>query len=147
MRIVRGLLILTALGAAAAGAWFYFAQEPPPDARLACHYGAYDLSGGGVAARPMSFVGAALFQWVNPKAWTMALTAVSAYTVPANYVPSLAALVLVFAIVNVPVVAGWTLFGTGVRSLLADAGTARIVNVIMAALLVLSILPMALARA
>lgn len=50
MRTVRGLLILTALGAAAAGAWFYFAQELPPDPRLACHYGAYDLSGGGVAA-------------------------------------------------------------------------------------------------
>ena len=36
------------------------------------------------AGTPITFIQAALFQWVNPKAWTMALTAISAYTPDSN---------------------------------------------------------------
>ena len=94
------------------------------------------------ATRPLSFLGAALFQWVNPKAWTMALTSVSAYTVPANYLPSLVAMALVFGFICLPVTGVWTLFGIGLRRLLADPVRLRMFNIGMAVLLVASIAPM-----
>ena len=93
-------------------------------------------------ARPLSFLGAALFQWVNPKAWTMALTSVGAYTVPANYLPSLVAMALVFGVICLPVTGVWTLFGIGLRRLLADPVKLRIFNAGMGVLLVASIAPM-----
>ena len=45
-RILLGLVLVAIAGGA--GAYFYF-KAPVPDARLACYYGAYDLSAGGIA--------------------------------------------------------------------------------------------------
>jgi threonine/homoserine/homoserine lactone efflux protein len=92
-------------------------------------------------AKPMTFLQAAAFQWVNPKAWTMSLTAMSAYTVPSQYFVSVAVVALVFAIVNLPTVSSWTLFGVGLRRLLADPVRVRIFNICMALLLVASLWP------
>jgi threonine/homoserine/homoserine lactone efflux protein len=94
-----------------------------------------------VTGQPMSFLGACAFQWVNPKAWTMALGAISAYTVAADYTRSLIIVGLVFTIVNLPTVSLWTLFGTVLRRWLTDPTKVRIFNISMALLLVASLVP------
>jgi threonine/homoserine/homoserine lactone efflux protein len=89
-------------------------------------------------ARPMTFLQAAAFQWVNPKAWAMALGAV------ANYlpVPSLAGLLTVaavFAAVNLPSVSVWAAAGQRLRRWLDAPARLRAFNWTMAGLLVLSL--------
>ena len=97
--------------------------------------------GASSSGTPMSFLQAALFQWVNPKAWAMALTATAAYTVLGTYVPSLMAMAIIFGIVNFPSVGIWTLFGVGLRQMLQDPVKVRVFNIVMALLLVASMLP------
>jgi threonine/homoserine/homoserine lactone efflux protein len=94
--------------------------------------------------QPMSFLGACAFQWVNPKAWTMALGAISAYTVASDYTKSLVIVGLVFTVVNLPTVSLWTLFGTVLRRWLTDPTKVRIFNIAMALLLVASLAPIIL---
>lgn len=73
------------------------------------------------AAKPISFVQAALFQFANPKAWVMVVTAVAAYTTPGpDYVPSLLLLMGVFFVVMLPCSATWLSFGAGLKRLLKD---------------------------
>ena len=91
--------------------------------------------------QPMTFVQAALFQWVNPKAWTMALTAVSAYTLPAHPVMSLLVVAAVFGAINLPSVGSWTLLGTQLRRFLNDPVRLRVFNVTMALILVATLYP------
>lgn len=91
---------------------------------------------------PMSFMSAAAFQWINPKAWVMALGAFSTY-IPATsgfWIVALAA--GVFAVINLPSVGLWALFGAKVRHLLKVERNLRIFNYGMALLLVLSLYPM-----
>lgn len=95
---------------------------------------------GRAAGRPMTFLQAAAFQWVNPKAWAMALGAVAAY-VPEPSVGAYAAVAVVFAGVNLPSVAVWAAAGQGVRRWLDRPGRLRLFNWGMAALLVLSLWP------
>ena len=93
-------------------------------------------------ARPLGFAGAALFQWVNPKAWVMALAAMAAYTSADNYTWSILVVGIVFTAVNLPSVSAWAGFGTALRSWLADPRRLRSFNIAMGVLLVLSLWPM-----
>ena len=93
------------------------------------------------AGRPMTFVAAAAFQWVNPKAWVMAISAIATYTLPANYLWSLLLVSLVFVVVNTPSMVSWVLFGTGLKRYLSDPRHLRVFNVMMAVLLVASLAP------
>jgi threonine/homoserine/homoserine lactone efflux protein len=95
---------------------------------------------GRAAGRPMTFLQAAAFQWVNPKAWAMALGAVAAY-VPAPSVGAYALVAVVFAGVNLPSVAVWAAAGQGLRRWLDGPGRLRLFNWGMAALLVASLWP------
>ncbi len=95
---------------------------------------------GKAAARPMTFLQAAAFQWVNPKAWAMALGAVAAY-VPVPSVGAYLTVALVFASVNLPSVAIWAGAGQAVRRWLEGPGRLRVFNWTMAVLLVLSLWP------
>lgn len=92
-------------------------------------------------ARPMTFIEAALFQWVNPKAWTMALTAVSAYTVQSSPVVSLLVVAAVFGLINLPCTSSWALMGVQLRRFLDDPVKLRAFNVTAAVLLVASLWP------
>jgi threonine/homoserine/homoserine lactone efflux protein len=95
---------------------------------------------GRVKPQPMTFLQAAAFQWVNPKAWAMALGAVSAYVVePSPY--AYAAVAGAFACVNLPSVAVWAGAGQAVRRWLDGPGRLRAFNWGMAGLLVLSLWP------
>jgi threonine/homoserine/homoserine lactone efflux protein len=97
---------------------------------------------GKIAGAPMSFLQAALFQWVNPKAWVMAVTAIAAYTLPDDYFRSVLLVSIVFGLVNLPSVSTWALFGTGLKHVLNEPRVFRAFNVTMAALLVLSLAPL-----
>ena len=93
-------------------------------------------------ARPMRFIEAALFQWVNPKAWAMGLTAMTAYTVPDPFWFSIFVVAGVFGVINLPCIAIWAGFGVALRGFLADPLRLRLFNGAMAALLLLSSLPL-----
>ena len=91
-------------------------------------------------ARPVTFLQAALFQWVNPKAWAMAITAVTAYA-PARTPWAIVGVAVIFGLVNVPSVGTWTLLGQGMRRFLTSPGRRRAFNVTMAVLLLASLWP------
>jgi len=95
---------------------------------------------GRVAGSPMTLVQAAAFQWVNPKAWAMALGAVSAYS-GAGDITSVLLVVLVFSLVNLPSIAVWVLAGEALRRVLTNPDRLALFNWTMAALLVLSLWP------
>lgn len=92
-------------------------------------------------AKPFSFLQACLFQWVNPKAWTMALMSVTAY-VPADH-PMLGLLVVaaVFGTINLPTVGLWAFLGMQMRQFLHDPVKLRAFNVIAALTLLASLYP------
>ncbi|MBL8806259.1 MAG: LysE family translocator [Rhodospirillales bacterium] len=92
-------------------------------------------------ARPMTFVQAAAFQWVNPKAWAMALSAIAAYTIAESHLASLAVVAATFGLVNLPTIALWAMFGVWLRRSLSDPRNVRRFNWTMAALLVASLVP------
>jgi threonine/homoserine/homoserine lactone efflux protein len=90
--------------------------------------------------RPFTFLEAAAFQWVNPKAWAMALTAVSVYA-PGQTVAAVLIVAAAFAAVNLPSVSVWTALGTQLRRWLTTATRLRRFNLAMAVLLILSLWP------
>jgi threonine/homoserine/homoserine lactone efflux protein len=92
--------------------------------------------------RPMRFVEAAAFQWVNPKAWVLAVTSMAFYTNPERPFLSVALVVVVFTLVNLPSVSCWAGFGMALRGFLADPIRLRWFNVGMGALLVATLWPM-----
>jgi threonine/homoserine/homoserine lactone efflux protein len=92
---------------------------------------------------PMSFVQAAAFQWVNPKAWTMALTAITVYA-PDQSLASILVVTLIFGLVNLPSISAWTILGLQMRRFLTNLTRLRAFNWTMAALLVASLYPVLL---
>ena len=94
---------------------------------------------GKVRARPMTFWQAAAFQWVNPKAWAMALGAISSYA--QGGIGAVLVVCAVFACVNLPSVSVWALAGEKLRAALSDPRRLALFNWTMAALLVGSLWP------
>jgi threonine/homoserine/homoserine lactone efflux protein len=91
-------------------------------------------------ARPLTFLQAAGFQWVNPKAWSMALGAITLYAAGRD-LPSILWIAGTFAALGTLSALTWVTVGTAVRRLLAEARRLRLFNRVMAALLVASMLP------
>jgi threonine/homoserine/homoserine lactone efflux protein len=94
----------------------------------------------GATARPMTFLQACAFQWVNPKAWSMAVTATTVYVADG----SLTAIILasaVFGLVNLPSVSLWVVAGQALRRFLTNPARLRAFNWTMAGLLVASLWP------
>ena len=91
--------------------------------------------------KPLSFLQAASFQWVNPKAWTMGLTAVTAYIPPIDPLLGLALVVVIFGIVCVPSVIIWTLLGVQLKRFLNDPVRLRRFNIVTGCLLAGSLYP------
>ncbi len=92
--------------------------------------------------RPMSFLAAAAFQWVNPKAWVMAIGAITTYTPADGYFANVCVIAVLFAVVNLPSVCVWVGCGTALRSVLQDRRWLMLFNGLMAILLVASLYPM-----
>lgn len=118
----------------AGGAWLLWlawkiANAPPP--------------GEAEARPPLGFLGAAAFQWVNPKAWMIVLAALPAFTTPGQPIlPQAVTVALVFALVSMPCLLFWAWLGRAARRLLGDGARLRAFNWSMAALLVLSLAPL-----
>jgi threonine/homoserine/homoserine lactone efflux protein len=93
------------------------------------------------ASQPISFLGAAAFQWVNPKAWIMAIGYFS------NYMPTDASLMFVvltcmmFSAINFPSVGLWVWLGAKLELYLQSDSVRRIFNGTMAVLLIASMVP------
>jgi threonine/homoserine/homoserine lactone efflux protein len=96
----------------------------------------------GRESRPMTFLEAAAFQWVNPKAWMMAVTAMAIYTSPQAPVVSIFLVALAFTLVNFPSVSVWAGFGVAMRGFLADPVRLKWFNIAMGLLLAASLWPM-----
>jgi len=90
--------------------------------------------------KPFTFLQAAAFQWVNPKAWTMALTAMTLYA-PDRSLWAILVVTTVFGLINLPSVSLWTLVGQKMQILLTSRIRLRIFNITMAVLLVGSLIP------
>jgi threonine/homoserine/homoserine lactone efflux protein len=94
------------------------------------------------APKPLTFIQAAAFQWVNGKGWVVALSAVATYTVVDSTLPlQIGALSAISLIITVGSVCCWTLFGALLRQYLHTPARRRVFNYSMAALLVASIIP------
>ena len=95
----------------------------------------------GVAGgKPFTYLQAAAFQWVNPKAWAMAMGAISAYAGDGGF-GAVLTIAVVFAAVNLPSVSLWAALGEVVRHWLQSPARLRAFNWTMAALLVASLIP------
>ena len=90
--------------------------------------------------KPMTFIQAALFQWVNPKAWQMALTAITLYA-PDRSLLSIVLVGVVFGMVNLPSVSTWTVLGQQLRRILSSRRRLIVFNYSMALLLVATLVP------
>lgn len=92
--------------------------------------------------QPMTFLEAAAFQWLNPKAWAMALGAATTYTPEGSGSPTVLILAGTFMLVGAPCSAAWAGFGQGLRRFLDRPAILRAFNVTMAVLLVASLYPL-----
>jgi len=87
------------------------------------------------SGKPFTFLQAAAFQWVNPKAWAMALTAVTVYA-PTQELAVIAVVAGVFSAVNLPSVTFWAVLGQQTQRILTNHRRLQAFNISMAALLV-----------
>lgn len=99
---------------------------------------------GNELAQPIGFIQAAMFQWVNPKAWAVALIVTVSYTRPGNFLSSLVSLIALFAVVNLPSISVWALSGAALRQSLSKGRRIAVFNLTMALLLVASMIPVLL---
>ncbi len=110
--------------------------------KIATAKGIGTKAGGDTPSRPMTFLQAAAFQWVNPKAWAMALGAVTTYASRDHLLLDVTMIALVFVLTSTPCVGIWAGFGVGMKQVLSRPGPLRAFNVGMALLLLLSLYPL-----
>jgi len=92
-------------------------------------------------ARPLTFLDAAAFQWVNPKAWAMTLGAATSFSRPEHLTTDILIIAFVLAACGIPCIMLWAGGGMAVRHLLARPNMLRTFNIGMALLLVTSLVP------
>ena len=92
--------------------------------------------------KPFTFIQAAAFQWVNPKAWVLAVGATVTYTtLGEGYVLQVITIGLIFMIFGAPCIMLWLWGGASLKTLMRNPGTVRIFNISMALLLIGSLVP------
>ena len=90
---------------------------------------------------PMTFWGAAMFQWVNAKGWVMVIGTITAYAGIASFPWNIAIQVAVCLLLGVAATSIWTLSGSSLRSFMTSPRAVRAFNIVMAALLLASLFP------
>ena len=98
------------------------------------------IQGADVRSRPLRFVEAAAFQWVNPKAWSMALTAITLYA-GGRDLSHVGLVALAYVLTALVSTSSWTLLGQQIRRLLATPARLRLFNGTMALLLLATLIP------
>ncbi|MDF2178396.1 LysE family translocator [Aliiglaciecola sp. CAU 1673] len=92
--------------------------------------------------KPFSFLQAALFQWVNPKAWILATGTVVTFSLAhLEYSRQVVEIAILYLVLGMPCTATWLGFGTGLKRFLASPPRLRTFNVSMGLLLALSLWP------
>ena len=107
-------------------AWKIANAAPPRDAEA--------------SGKPLTFLQSAAFQWVNPKAWSMALSAITLYATGRD-LASVIWVAGVYVAVSMVSTTSWTLLGQQLRRLLKNQTRLRIFNWIMASLLIVTLIP------
>lgn len=100
-----------------------------------------EVQEGEAGGRPIRFMEAAAFQWLNPKGWVMAVGAVSTYAVVAPFPFNMLLIAFLFGSLGILSSATWLGFGTGLKRLFTSPAAVRAVNIAMALLLVASLWP------
>ena len=98
-------------------------------------------SGEADARGPMTFWGAAMFQWVNIKGWVMVIGTITAYAAIARFPLNVAIQTVLCLPLGVVSTSIWTLFGSALRPLLTSERAVRAFNIVMALLLLASLYP------
>jgi threonine/homoserine/homoserine lactone efflux protein len=91
--------------------------------------------------RPLTFWGAAMFQWVNAKGWVMVIGTITAYAAIAAFPWNIAIQVGISLILGAVSCTVWALFGTALRPVLTSPRAIRAFNIVMALLLLASLYP------
>ncbi len=94
------------------------------------------------ASQPFSFLQALMFQWANPKAWTVLMISITTYTSLSLSTPlwlQVTILSFISFIVTLPAVCTWTFFGSAISPLLQNTKLRKIFNITMALLIVMSV--------
>ena len=74
----------------------------------------------GTSPKPLTLLEAAAFQFLNPKAWVMTLTAAALFLPrELGFLTACAYMVAIMALVNLPCITIWALFGSSLRGFLA----------------------------
>ena len=92
-------------------------------------------------AAPMTFWGAALFQWVNAKGWVMVIGIITAYSAVASFPWNIAVQAALMFIMGALSSLLWALFGSALRPVLTSTRAVRAFNIVMALLLLASLYP------
>jgi threonine/homoserine/homoserine lactone efflux protein len=121
-------------------AWRIANSTPPPAASGEDAVSAAATRGSG---RPMTFLQASAFQWVNPKAVMMCVTAASSYAPPDRPIHGALLVTAVYFFAGMPCLGLWVVLGKAMRGLLQDRRRLQVFNWAMALLLVASMAPMA----
>jgi threonine/homoserine/homoserine lactone efflux protein len=90
---------------------------------------------------PMTFWGAAMFQWVNVKGWVMVIGTITAYAGIASFPWNIAIQVVLSLMLGAVSISTWTLAGSSLRSFMTSPRAVRAFNIVMAVLLLASLYP------
>ncbi len=93
------------------------------------------------SGRPLTFFGAALFQWINVKGWVIAIGTITAYAAIASYPWNILIQAALLLGLGVSSSATWVLFGTWLQPIVTSPRAVRIFNIVMALLLLASLYP------
>ena len=86
-------------------------------------------------AKPFSFFQALAFQYINPKAWVMVISANASFSLAGDaYWISVGIIILVFAIIGPPSIMIWAGFGQLIRQYLKQPNFLKTFNIVMASL-------------
>jgi len=97
--------------------------------------------GQGNGRRPMTFWGAAVFQWINVKGWVMVIGTITAYAAIASFPWNIVIQTAISLVMGTLSTVAWALFGSSLRPLLTSPLMVRAFNIIMAVLLLASLYP------
>ena len=93
------------------------------------------------ARGPMTFWGAAMFQWINVKGWVMVIGTITAYAGIAAFPWNIVIQVLLSLLLGTLSCSAWALFGSALRPILTSPVAVRAFNIVMALLLLASLYP------
>ena len=109
--------------------------------KIANNKSTYDLKDD-QKSEPFTFLQAALFQWVNPKAWIMAISSISIFVKPdVDSLMQIVLIALIFLLSAIVSCNTWVIGGVALKKIIKSEKSIRIFNISMAILLVVSVLP------